>query len=292
MTLALLWTLCFVSITASADEGLLTLALLNKRFPVKKAAEIVSVSRRPAMGFLYKSFGGHFENLQEFIDTILSPSINPHYSLSVVVYGDCGPCRYPRRPKGQFPLIAPKETISSLNRKLEKNEHSIVKQFRVSWTALETRLPKVEGVKYVFIPSLEDNLSDRAYLRLFSVAKGVFGLRSDIRFGRNPVSASGIAKGAFEVHSYAIKAPLRLRRGDIITGDGDTLCYPEERGCRGHSVAQVRQWVETSRERNLISLIYRPELQGLSRNPQSVLVPPTRRTYRLVGANYLKYLIQ
>lgn len=291
--------LIFLHSSAIANEtgrqtpsGLAILALLNPKFPVKDAFDVISSSPSPAFAFVHKAFGSHYENLQSLLDMLVNNPLRAGDDITVLVYGDCGPCRFPRRPRGLFPLIAPKESIDSLNRKLEKNDHRTVRQFEAEYASLLRRLPTTPGVEYRFIVSLEDNLTDKAFIRLAGLFASLLGSRNDVTISRNPQTPRRTPGFATEAHSYRIEELRRLRAGDILTGDGAALAFPGERCANQFTVEQVRHLVLEARARGVIFLLWRPENQGIPFCPShAVFVPPNRRTYKISHKAVLKQLL-
>lgn len=278
---------------SQTPSGLAILALLNPRFPVNDAYKVISASPAPAFAFVHKTFGNSYKNLDLLLSKLLANPVHARSNITVLVYGDCGPCRPPRRPAGLFPLIAPKETISSLNRKLEKNDHRLVRQFEKEYAILVGHLPINERLKYHFQISLEDNLSEKAFLRLANIAHKAIAGRDDITLGRNPQAHRRTPGFPTERHSYGVKDLYALKPGDVLTGDGAALAFPGERCANQYSTQQVRQVVLAARARGVIFLLWRPEHQGIPFCPNRIaFIPPSKRTYKISNKAVLKRLLK
>jgi hypothetical protein len=275
----------------SASSGLVTIALASPRFPVGKAADALRTSPHPSFAFLLRSFGTKYSNVQALIDR-LSSEAHSDRCITVIIYGDCGPCRFPRRPKGLFNILAPRESISSLNRKLEHGDLRTLQAFNKEWQSILPSLPQRQGLRYVFMPGLEDNFTQRAYAVLEALAQQIFAGRADVQIGRNALS-SFRGGGIREAHSYAPSTLRQLKRGDVITGDGEVLCFPGQR-CRGYSLSAVRRLALEARARGIHFLVWLPESQGLPRNigNNPVFIPPSRRTYTIPGVGHIRQLLK
>jgi hypothetical protein len=277
----------------AASSGLVTLALPSKRFPIADTARALATSPHPSFAFVLRAFGTHYSNVTRLISKIRAQKNHPG-CLTVIVYGDCGPCRSPRRPYGLFDILAPKLNITRLNQGLEQGNVRLLKAHEKEYTNILRFLPELPGVQYIFMPGLEDNYSRGAYAVLNTLGNQVFAGRADIQIGRNPVSfAPPDMGGPFERHTYAISSLKALSVGDIITGDGDNLCYPGER-CSGYGLSAIRNLTLAARDKGVHFLIWRPASSGLpvgiGNKPK--LIPPARRTYVIDGINYLRDLLK
>lgn len=269
---------------ADSATGILTLSLLNKNFPVEDAYTILSASPRPALGFVHKSFGSRYSNLYTVLDK-LSPK-----EITVVVYGDCGPCRPPRRPAGYFPLIAPHLSIDQLNRRLESADVKTLNLFRKEWEFILNSLQLRSNVKYRFQISLEDNLTPRAHKVLRSLALQIFRGRKDVIVGRNSMKAL-TANYPMEVHSKNLADLRKLKAGDIFTTDGFSLTYPGDFACESAlKPSQARDLITTGRIRGVIVLIWTPEAQGLPFCPAGSL-PMREREFFYIDHDF-RYLMK
>lgn len=221
---------------------------------------------------------------------------NTTNTITAIVYADCGPCRAPRRPPGLFRLVLPKLSINELNSGLERGRLSVLKAIVKEYMEIERNLPRMPGASYVFTPGLEDNYTDKAYKVLRTIAGQVFALRDDVRFSRNPYypTTHRIKHDSKEIHTYERSRLKTLKIGDVASGDGEVLCFPNER-CHGASFSDVRAWVNYGRLKGIITLIYRPDIQGIptgTKGGTSVMVPPNRRTYKISDISYIKRLLK
>ena len=276
----------------SSSSGLVTLALLNPRFPVAKAAEALSTSPHPSFAFLHKTFGSKYENVKALIDR-LNPDPSAGRCVTVIIYGDCGPCRTPRRPRGLFQVMAPSHSIGSLNRALEKGNLKVLKEHNREYEAIESKLPQLPGVRYIFMPALEDNFTTRSFQVVEALAEQVFAHRPDVAIGRNPLRYKR-ATGVREIHSYSTRQLGALKRGDILTGDGDTMCFPGESRCRGRGLRGIRKLVLEARRKGVHLLLWRPENQGLPLfiDNRPAFIPVSRRKYQIRGVKHIKQLLK
>ena len=242
---------------AESSVGIQTLGLLNPKFPVNDAYEVLKDARNPSFAFVYKSFGSRKENLWRLIELLGNRPDYPSSITTVFVYADCGPCRPPRRPKGLFPLILKDLTIQRLNRLLERRDAYLLARLNKDLEEIRSYLRRMPGVHYVFYPGLEDNLTKGAHAVFRDLALQVFRERDDVTLGRNPLNPHK-ASYPIEVHSYSLSTLRQLKKGDILAGDGFILCYPGEKGCKGLSLNTARTLVREARRRGVHLLFWGP----------------------------------
>lgn len=280
------WQVCYAQ--ESSPRGLATFALLNRKYPVRDAGEVLSVSRAPAFAFVHKIFGNEYQNVAELIDYIDTHSLKPYPPITVIVYLDCGPCRPPRRPPGFARILAPRLNISQLNRALARKNDRIVEAFTRELDLILSKLPERPNVKYIIIPSLEDNLTPKAWATMAQVTLSRIGGRVGYSLARNSLPNAYRRVITTEVHGYNTSFQHRLKPGDIVNGDGENICFPGER-CEGKPVWFVKEWLQSARSKGLIALIWRPETQGLDLSGKSI--PIADRKYRIPNKNILKDLL-
>lgn len=290
--LPLIICLSAVSNSYAQGSGLATLPLLNKKFPVNQAYDVIKRSPAPAFGFVHKVFGNEYSNLKLLINKLINNPANTTSDITVVVYVDCGPCRFPRRAKGFFSVIEGNESISSLNHKLEKGNTHILSAFNKEMEFVEKHLPIHPRVVYKLQIGLEDNYSDKAYSVLRSLASQVYSQRPDITIGRNSLHFKQ-SKYPTELHSYSYSDLRKLKKGDVITGDGATLLFPGEKCQGGRSTSEVRRLVLKARKMGVTLLLWRPENQGLKFCDSTASnVPVNKRKYTILNSHDLKKLLR
>lgn len=245
-------------------RGAAFLALLHPRFPVQDAISVLQASPHPAFSFVHKSFGDRYENLRLVIDSLLNSPTDPRDSITVVVYLDCGPCR--RRPPGLFPLVNLADPTPELRH-------------------IESNLPQFAGaVNYYIVPGLEDAFSDAQFDSLAANIAAVFAGRHDWQIASNKQYNLLRAGVRNEVHSYNVQEVGRLDRGDVINGDGH----------RASDEAQ-RNLVRVASDKGVITLLWRPEWQGLPPGidgQTAVLVKPEYRNYTISGIEVLQSILK
>lgn len=277
---------------SKTPRGMALIALLNERFPVKQAMDVVLSSPMPALSFLHKSFGKDYTNVQKAIKLFLDSPKHSGAILTVIVYLDCGPCRYPRRPKGLFPLIEPEEAIGTLNTKLQREKKATIRAFKTELEYIKKRLPVHDRVRYIIHPGLEDNFTKGAVMTVKILINSAFYDRPDVVLARNP---RFYKDGAIpiETHKFTMSRLSELDPGDILSADGNNLLLNGER-CSGISFQKARAIMNQASRSQVIALLWRPENQGLpvcaGSNP--VLIPPSKRTYRFNHKDKLKELLR
>ena len=274
-----------------AAKGMMLAALPNATFPVTKAISVLREAEHPAFSFSHYTFGTKYDNVYR----VISELAKEKKCVTVIVYLDCGPCRPPRRPAGLFPLLAKTKSIQALNVALAKAEPKTLNILYRSFEKLSYELPLVDGVKYILMPGLEDNLDRKAFKQMVFLIDMVWEGRKDYVIGRNRVNNQPVSgERPEEVHGYdAHTSPPSPH--DIINGDGDTWCLPGEKRCSGYSTDQIESLMTFAKKDGTTFLLWRPEWQGLptlTDGSDSVLTPPSERTYRLVGAEETRRLLR
>lgn len=283
--------------TCPTARGGATLAVLRPGFPIKPTIDMLSAAApHPAIGVVHKAFGSNYANLREVINGLINHPTRPSTCVSVVLYVECGPCRTPRRPAGMFPVIAPHLSIPALNSNLERAHIPTLKAFDKELERIEGALPQLPGVRYILEPGLEDNFTTPAFRALQSLIEQRFQGRPDYTIARNRIDNRDVPRPLNkEIHTYDYREVSKLKAGDIISGDGYTLCLPTDQDCKGYSMAQVGRLLREASERGVIVLLWRPEWQGLpAQIPGHVQspVPPSKRKYTLAGRGYIKKLLR
>lgn len=256
--------------------GLLTLALPNRDFPVLAGAAVINSSPCPAFSYLYRSFGSTESNLTKLTNLVVASAKRRHTNVSMVVYLDCGPCRPPRRPFGQFSLIAPSYTIQGLNRAIEASKKPVIQAYFQAYRHVALTLPKASNLHYKITLCLEDNYSKKTYQVLDKLARKAFAGVPRVEFGRNSV-ISNFSTGYIESHGYGSKTALYGSRLKVSTGDGYPLCFPSEVNCRGSGMGDIKAWMSQNKRNGILSLIYRPDIQGVDGSSKGVF----KRSYKL-----------
>ena len=289
--------LAVCSSAKAQDRGLLTLALLNDKFPVKEACEILSESPRPSFGFVYRAFGTNPKNLHTLIDCLANHPVRPASSIGVYVYLECGPCRPPRRPKGLFNIFLANHSISQVNKKLESGDDATLNAVSEEYGRVADALPTNPIVKYHIAPGLEDNYTPKAFIALKSIIEKVFiaqfiALKGKIF--RNPQDWLIPSEEPIEIHTYEGALVSYLKPGDVITGDGVTLCFPNQKRCDGYNLKQVKYLISEAEKKGVTVLIYRADMQGLplEQGNRPLFIPPSKRNYTISGKKYLIQLMK
>lgn len=276
----LIWLLG-LSVSSHAQSGFSFLALLNKKFPVKQASQLLPQSEA-SFAFLHKSFGNRYENVEYLINHHPNP-------LTVIVYGDCGPCRSPRRKQGYFKLIAQSKSITSLEASLRRDNPRALLEFQREFDLIARKLPVRYNVRYIFHVGLEDNHSEYTYQKLKVLAQTAFLYRQDIQIGRNPLKFKQ-ANIPIESHDFSMSGIRKLKRGDILVADGIGIKAPSD-PCNGLRSDEVRAILETCERKGILALLWRPEHQGLY-PCRNITLPQNQRTYKILETNYFRNLLR
>lgn len=277
----------FSGATSNKPRGLVLIPLLHKNYPIERAYEILKDLQNPAFAFDSLAFGSTWAHFDSLVTRLSGGS----KSVTVIVYGDCGACRAPRRPAGLFKVVAPKLNISQLNKALARTQRVTVGSFVKHFADVEHRLKILPNVKYYFTISLEDNLSPQSFKVLEAIAKQVFALRDDVVISRSKQTAN-IQHSPKEYHSYSMNELGYMHSGDVVTGDGDTIRLAD-RTCGKYSVDQVVEWMERILEIGAIPLLWTPEMNGLpacQTSDRSVTTGPNKRHYAI--PNLLKDILK
>jgi hypothetical protein len=99
-----------------------------------------------------------------------------------------------------------------------------------------------------------------------------------------------------ERHGYGLNAFNGLRRGDIINGDGDLFTFKNEpRRANSVDFNHILNWISMAKSMAMVSLIYRPEIQGLpafTPPTKSVILNVNKRKYSIPNIEELKELMR
>lgn len=249
------------------------LALLDERFPLKDAARFLKGLRCPAVGVLYKTFGKSLSRIVRLQTMIGKP-------LKVHLYADCGPCRYPRRPRGFAPLFKPELSIDDFNAKIVASGR-LRASFRREMLRPLFRLGREHRSLIVEVsPALEDNYSMEARGVIWKL------LRAERRFARapmvslkmNPLFYYPYSSFPIEAHTCSERTTSLLRKGDTLSFDGVHIAFRGEGGdCQS---GEAKKLVGIASRKKADVLLWRAPWQGLS-NEERVGKPISQRVFVL-----------
>ena len=253
---------------ASAEtRGLETIPLLHEKFPWRTACEVLSHSSAPAFSYLWGTFGKNTRNVKLLTDCLVRRQIATRgrvLPLRIVVYITCEPCARPRR-NGSFEHWASRYTLSERNARLKLGDKRLLREYERRLEHLTKVSTFAPHAQVVVVPSLEDNLTRDGFVALKRIISrlGYAVERNPLTYQRGPEPT--------HIHSYDVRKAERLRKGDTVSGDG------------------VEGWpsgnlVRTCERKGVHFLLWRPEWQGVTRNPN---LPPSKRTYRLLQISRL-----
>lgn len=289
MKLSLLSTVSF----ANTNSGLLTLGLQANNFPVADAAKVISASKNPAFGYVHQAFGSRYANVKALIKRLSPRHPDSGNTLLVSVYGDCGPCRIPRRKQVKFNIVNPELSIPALNLALARNSRNAIGAHVKRYESAKHHMPQVTGTRYVFYPSLEDNFSGRSFEVVWAIAQQVFADRPDVTLGRNP---QVVRQARYPIEAHQFKDLHLLKAGDTFAADGELILFPGEE-CTGPSQTSKSAGVilQNSLRSGVNFLLWRPENQGLplcASGSATSDIAPDRRTYRVTHIADLRHLLR
>lgn len=246
-----------------------------------------------AFGFVHKAFGNKRSNLKKLLAKLHARPSGPPTSIIVSVYGSCGPCRYPRRPKGLFRLVLNDLTIGQLNKALERGNLRAVNALRREYRSIRSYLPSRSGTNYIFHPELEDNLTDRAHRTARLIALTVFADRPDVVVGRNPRQ---FKQADYPIETHSFEDLSKLKSGDLLVGDGELILFPGETcATESYTEQEIAQLVSSASDAGVHVMLWRPEHQGLPRclsGSMKSLVRPSKRVYTITKSSELVNILK
>jgi hypothetical protein len=262
--------------------GLAILGLLNPRFPVATATELLSVQSRPRFTFLNATFGKNPANFIALVDSLQSQGKSPH----VGIYAICGPCRVPRRD-GSLVQFRDDLDIPSLNRALandprtQEDYRNFLIDLRQNFLAL---FPELE---YDIFPELEDNFDVPARTVAVRIAQEVFA--GSARIITNPLGFERTPGLPVEIHSdFPGNLPL-LKNGDAWSFDGQNMLFPGESG-PGLSFEATKQLIRDANAKGVVIYLWRHEWQGLTKG-SNFSPPVNERNYVFTNKERIKELL-
>lgn len=265
--------------------GLAIFGLLNARFPLNDAIDMLSVQSRPTFSFTNKTFGENTQNYITLVDTLKAQGKSPY----VGIYAICGPCRIPRRD-GRLVEFRKDLDINALNRALA-NDPRTQEDYRNFLIDLKQNLVSLyNDLEYDIYPELESNFDRAAQTVAVRIAKEVFADSPNVRIVVNPLSNQRHANEPLEIHTDWPGNLSLVGKGDIINLDGSSFRFPGENGS-GLSFDATKQFVTDAVNKGVIFYLWRFEWQGLT--PGAHVSPdPDQRNYIFPNKDLIKELLQ
>lgn len=264
-----------------ADRGMAVLALLNPKFPVENAGEILSASPSPAVSFLISTFGHEWSNLYRLTDIVDASG----KKLAIRIYLTCGPCRPPRL-SGGYPHFARGLSIKRFNSQIV---HSASLRFRYRKLALSTReaLEPILPRRLVIYPELEDNLTPAAFKAMVRQIRVAFK-GTGAKIGRNSLHPT--SGGIVERHTIQMSSLASMDSNDAISMDGVEWALPNEPFRRSvASFAYIRKFIREAKAKGIDVFLWRREWQGLLGGKRK---HPSKRKYKILAAKAIKQLLK
>lgn len=228
---------------------------------VDRVADILSHSAHPGIAVQYRQAGGFdLPKTNYLIDTLFN-KYNKNF-VTLTIYADCGPCRYPRRPKGVFDIIRSDFDIYTFNKHLENKSKFFLDRLEAEFIQIREALPKMREGLTIKWSYLEDNYSDKGYEVIDSVAKKVFADR-EIFYVRNKNGDALKLNYSDEIHTHNYFYIDALEPWDQLTSDGEVICLPDSIACEGEELADI---IAIAKRVNAIGAGYYawfPEMKGL-----------------------------
>lgn len=272
------------STRCKAYQGAALLALAHPKFPLNDAIKLLRPLDCPAVSVLYRTFGHKLSRI-----STLQQGVKKR--MKALIYGDCGPCRYPRRPKNYAPHFRPDLSIDDFNKQISTSR-SLRRQFVRKVILPPFRFIRANsnrGIIFEYIAILEDNLSPDAWnvvSKLQKTEKRKLHLK--VRLRRNPLIYQRNPGWPIEVHTCAHSAPEYLWSGDSISYDGVHVAFNGERGnCRAEDVGKI---ADNAYKNRIDTYLWRAPWQGLLQQGTKGVSPPIPlRTFTL---DYIKESIK
>lgn len=252
-------------------QGATFLALLHDSFPLEKAASLLKRSHCPTVGVLHRTFGLRLSRIVKLQALIKK-------RMKVLVFADCGPCRYPRRPKGYAPHFRPDLTIDEFNEQIITSRALRTEFRRKAIRPILAFMKRHPQIIWEISAALEDNFS--IYSRKLinrAVASEIRRLGVRVRVKENPLLwAPGALPG--ELHTCSSGYTKTLRKGDSLSFDGHHIALGGEKGECGKDKAIST--IKAAKSKGADIYLWRAPWQGL--DPNSRMGPPIgERIYKV-----------
>ena len=266
------------------DIGLGIFGLLNPKFPVNDAIELLSVKERPMFSFLYGTFGENPQNFVTLVDALQEKNLSPYVGL----YAICGPCREPRRD-GSLLKFERGVDIPTLNERLV-NDPATQERYRNYLLDIKNNIVNLyPELSWDIYPELESNMDLPALSTTFNIATEVFSDIPNVRIVINHLENQRLENQPLEIHTDWIGNLSLIGKDDIISLDGSCFDYPNEHtNCIDYD--EVKQLIIEAKNKGVLFYIWRPEWQGLQKEG-SLSLPVDERTYVFPNKEYLKELL-
>lgn len=256
-----------------SHQGATFLALLNPKFPLKEGASLLNQSPCPSVGVLYRTFGLKLSRIVAFKKLIKK-------KLKVLVYADCGPCRWPRRPKGYADHFRTDLSIDEFNDLFPESQKLRSEYKRKALLPIIRFIPKHKNIIWEISPALEDDYNSDSWpsmLRLIRDQKR----RSKVSFGirRNPLIYTREVGYKQEAHTCRPSMVEAMKPKDSLSFDGVHIAFPGEHGeCRSD---QAKKVMAKARAKRIDTYLWRAPWQGLPIREGTLGAPIPERTYKV-----------
>lgn len=165
---------------------------------------------------MHGAFGSSLDNPRALIESLLLDNARFIKRPRVYIYLDCGPCRPPRR-SGKLETWLRWLSIPALNRLLDREPPIEAWSERIGQIA--PLIDEFPQVKFILFPSLESNFSLAHDKLLNRATRTALIDKRNVITAVNRMAYTRVAT-PLEIHDHSPNAWLKLKRGDIVSGDG------------------------------------------------------------------------
>jgi hypothetical protein len=275
--------------------GLSIFSLLNPRFDVQTASEILQESSAPAFSILYGVFGKDLTNYHILIDSLIAARKPPRVAL----YALCGPCRKPRRD-GSMVILRPEMDVQTFQKAILYNP--TVRQEFVDHLTNNIRpiFDLYPELNYVLFLELEDNHSEDSFQAMFELARPVFKDYENVRIVRNALKGIAVRTYAgewlnLEFHTTKPNFEPHYQWQDSVSFDGSYFNFVgETRRCKKYipPFEDIKTLIRNGLSQGVDMYVWRPEWQGLPECPEYGAPPVEARSFRFKYIDQIKELMR
>ncbi len=277
MKLQLLFLMAFLSVAQNANSNVLGqayYAIQNKTFPCKKSLQVFNGVKKPALMFLWGTFGNDLTCVEKFIKmNKKNKKVYIHFS------NEC--CRRNKTcKKGE---LLKNLSVNDLNKRLEKKDKSILKKYENRMDKILLFIDKMQkenpNTTWYISTGLEDNYTLKAKKIVYNQLRK-FKKKSEnsgkIKIYVNPLNSECIINKC-EIHNK------NLGRNNHWVFLPDGYCVKPFDACNYNvfTASEQKKKIKKQLKNKNSYFVWWSEQQGRYGEPASLAKPPRKRVIKI-----------